>query len=226
MQTDTVRLAVDSTAHVRFFETLEHVAVETAELLSDGSIALSGGATYRTLFPLWAARHSTQSRARFYPVDERLVPFEDPASNWRMACELLLRPLGRESDQDHFPVSATMYAQLLHRELGTSPAFDTVFLGAGTDGHTASLFPGGAYLDDTDAVVLETQSPRPPSRRVTLGPGVLARSRTLIAIIAGDGKQSVVERLLRADAAIPIVSVLRRHPSPLVYIDSALHACP
>ncbi len=219
---DSIRLTGSSSVRIRVFGRLDTVAAETAGLLSGATVALSGGSTYRALFPLWAARHPDCSTSRFFPVDERLVPYEDPASNWRMACELLLRPLGRESDKAHFPTSAAMYARLLERQLGSPPVFDTVFLGAGADGHTASLFPGGPYLNDTDAVTLETESPHPPVRRVTLAPGVLARSRRLIAVVSGAGKHGVADRLLRADSAIPFISVLARHPSPIVYLDTAL----
>ncbi|MBD3239401.1 MAG: hypothetical protein GF331_02360 [Chitinivibrionales bacterium] len=218
----TIRLAQDSTARVEAFEQLDAVAEQTAELIRNGVIGLSGGSTYRSLFPLWAARRPDCSAARFFPVDERLVPFDDPASNWHMAYELLLQPLGREADKAHFPASAAMYTELLQRELGANPRFDTVFLGAGRDGHTASLFPGGAYLADDDSIALETQSPQPPVRRVTLGPGVLGHARRLIAVVSGAGKQDVATGLLRADTALPLVSVLARHPSPLVYLDAAL----
>jgi 6-phosphogluconolactonase len=207
---------------MRPYATLEEVASETLPLISRGAVAVSGGSTYAALFPLWAALEPVCPGVSFWPVDERVVPFGDPASNWGTADSLLLQPLGRGADAAHFARSAAEFEEALHAELGTPPCFDCVFLGVGSDGHTASLFPGGSYLHDRSSDVLSTQSPKPPTERISLAPRVLTGARHLVAVVAGQEKAGVVRGMLQGDLDLPIVRILVEHPSPVVYVERSL----
>jgi len=49
------------------------------------------------------------------------------------------------------------------------PTFDLMLLGMGTDGETASLFPGHEILDERDAwVSFVEDAPRGPAKRITM----------------------------------------------------------
>jgi 6-phosphogluconolactonase len=79
-----------------------------------------------------------------------------------------------------------------------------VLLGLGEDGHVASLFPGPSALGSSATVVSLTDSPKPPSTRVTMTLPVLARpglERIIVAL--GAGKREAVMRLMTGDEAIP-----------------------
>jgi 6-phosphogluconolactonase len=210
-------------ARTVLFGTLEEAASLTAGGIVEGRIALSGGFTFAALFGFWLTAGPDTGRATFFPVDERVVPFEDPGSNWGMTYRKFLLPLGRESDKKHWPQSAAAYTSILEKAFGAEvPVFDTVFLGAGDDGHTASLFPGGSYLDDRESAVLETISPKPPLRRITLGPAVLCRCKRLIAVVSGMQKTAMVRRLLSGDSSLPLYRVLSLHPSPELFVERRL----
>lgn len=202
---------------------LHEVAVETLPYLRNATVALSGGSTYARLFREWAGMGTDCPTSSFFPVDERRVPFDDPRSNWGTAYREFLRHVGRSSDRRHFAQSAQALEEVLHRSFKRwPPVFDVVFLGAGEDGHTASLFPGGAYLDDSSSVVLETTSPKPPISRVTLAPRVLMWARTLVGVVFGAQKQKVAKALIRGDRSVPFVRILAGHPAPHLYISRKL----
>jgi 6-phosphogluconolactonase len=163
------------------------------------------------------------SSAEFFPVDERKTPFEDDASNWGTATRLFLEPVGRAIDQRNHAVDAKTYEKILHERFGSREiVFDTIFLGVGADGHTASLFPGCTCLNDRDSIVLETESPKPPTGRVTLAPRPLLAARKLIVIVAGESKQEAARGILEKDQRLPVVRILSARPESDVYIGASL----
>lgn len=117
------------------------------------SLALAGGSTplavYRRLAEPDLRGLLDWSRVEIFWSDERCVPPDAPASNYRAARESLLRPLGLAGGRVH-PVpterdpaaAAAEYEREVRRVVrGDPPRFDLVLLGVGEDGHTASLFP-------------------------------------------------------------------------------------
>lgn len=54
------------------------------------------------------------------------------------------------------------------------PKLDMVLLGMGPDGHTASLFPGHALLEESEKSITHiTDSPKPPPNRITFTLGLI-----------------------------------------------------
>jgi 6-phosphogluconolactonase len=205
------------------FHSFEELARLTLPYLSKGSIALSGGSTYGRLFPLWAGLTTDCRNAAFYPVDERIVPFDDPQSNWGTTYRKFLSHIGKSVDKGNYAASAQCYRNLLKSRLsGDVPVFDVVFLGVGDDGHSASLFPGEPYLEDLTSVVLETKSPKPPFQRVTLAMAPLIAAKTLIVILAGKEKRPIISKILAKDETLPISKVLSRRKTSLLFIEDAL----
>ena len=117
-------------------------------------IALAGGSTPRGLHERLATEHAgamAWDRIDVFWGDERFVPHDHPKSNTRMARETLLRhvpiPNARvhtiPTDADTPDVAARTYeARLRDAFGGGDTTFDLTLLGMGSDGHTASLFPG------------------------------------------------------------------------------------
>ena len=132
------------------------------------SVALSGGSTPKALYSLLAANYAdfAWNRVFLFFGDERHVPPTDAESNYRMINESLLtkitipaenvfRVKAENADAD---AAAADYEQQLRRffELkpGEFPRFDLILLGMGPDGHTASLFPDSAALDEQSRLVV------------------------------------------------------------------------
>jgi len=209
---------------VQTFSGMEEAAEKTVDLLRSGNVALSGGSTYGSLFARWAALNPDCSGTRFFPVDERQVPLKDPASNWRKAYEDLLVPLHRTADLSHHASSAAAYKKILNSYfLGFLPVFDVVFLGMGEDGHTASLFPGGEYLDDDIEIVLETEAPSPPVKRVSLGPTVLTSAHQVVVIVAGKYKTWALKQFMEGNREIPLTRILEKREHSLLLLEESLY---
>jgi 6-phosphogluconolactonase len=173
------------------------------------AIALSGGHTPAKLYLLWA--HAEQydvrtpwNRVHLFWGDERYVPHDDPASNYRMVRETLISQVPIPSANVHpmptnFPLpqeAANAYEGELRKFFGASPPeFDLQLLGLGVEGHTASLFPGSAALEEKQRWVAAVEAPAQPSVRLTLTPAVLDRGRKTIFLVAGKDKDPVVKAL-------------------------------
>jgi 6-phosphogluconolactonase len=139
--------------------------------------------------------------------DERCVPASDPESNLGTAWRDLLQylPLPRENIHyvrgDFPPEEAAEEYQFelsCFFELGEGefPTFDLVFLGLGTDGHTASLFPGLSVLHEASRLVVALKGGTPNVGRVTLTYPVLNRARLIVFLVAGREKAETVKALL------------------------------
>ena len=207
-------------------DSLEAVAEKSLEYVKGPHIAVSGGTTFAALFRYWLSdvKHRVDSgeSLKFFVVDERNVPFEDPQCNWKVCYEELLRPVGLDAQKDHYVTTAEQYKVLLDREFNGGPViFDSIFLGMGEDGHTASLFPGNTALNDTDSTVIDVVGPKPPPQRVTLGLKPLWDCHTLIAIALGSSKAEMVGRLREGDRTLPIALAMTQHPDAVLLLDYA-----
>jgi 6-phosphogluconolactonase len=77
------------------------------------------------------------------------------------------------------------------------PAFDVLLLGMGPDGHTCSLFPGHKLLEEESVIVAPiSDSPKPPTNRVTLTFPVINNAKACIFVCTGDGKKEIVAKIL------------------------------
>jgi 6-phosphogluconolactonase len=190
------------------------------------AICLSGGSTPRHLYerladPSVASRFPWE-RVHWFWGDERFVPHDDPASNYRMVCEALLsRVLANDRNVHAVPTerlapeeTAAAYEALLKRFYGTDkldpqrPIFDVTLLGIGEDGHTASLFPGHPALEEERCWVLAIAGARPETR-ITLTYPILNSSRDVAFLATGEGKREVVARARSGDQTLPAARV---HP--------------
>lgn len=218
----TLKFNSNSSADIILFDDLAHCAKLTSKHLLNGNVAISGGSTYTELFRYWCESKIPIS-ATFFPVDERVVPFDDPQSNWGIAYNNFLKLIGRESDKQNFPTSIKQYTSVLKNHFKNSTIiFDTIFLGVGDDGHTASLFPNGDYFEDRISTVLDTISPKPPTNRITLAPKPLSSANQLITIIYGSNKIDIVKKILANDIEMPIVKILSQRAHSQLIIHKSL----
>jgi 6-phosphogluconolactonase len=174
------------------------------------SVAMSGGSTPQRLCQLLANPESgiPWRRVQIFQVDERAVPPDDPQSNYRMIYgHLLSRVTNLEkrfhrmaAERPDLERAADDYARALTEVLGTAPEvcprLDLIFLGMGTDGHTASLFPGSPALEETRRWVRPNASPAVTLPRLTLTYPVLNAATEIIFLVAGEDKAETLHEVL------------------------------
>jgi len=203
-------------------------------------VALSGGRIARRF--LLAVRDQARARrldlgrVHFFWGDERCVPPEDPESNFGMASECLLGPLGIAGGQVHrirgeaLPEVAAAEAEAGLRRIappgeGGQPALDLVFLGMGEEGHVASLFAGEPEeARASPAVYRAVTAAKPPPRRITLGyPAIRAASQVCV-LASGPGKAAALRQSLTPAGHTPLARVLRQRRHTRILTDLALDA--
>ena len=163
------------------------------------TVALAGGTTPRPFYERLATVDYRWAQTEVFFGDERCVPPDDPASNFRMANEALL---SKVPARVHRMVGETCDAEGYEAELKSVfgdalPVFDLVLLGLGEDGHTASLFPGDAALGESERWVVCVE--RPDFRRLTLTLQVLSAARTVIFLVTGESRREPMRRLMEGD---------------------------
>lgn len=197
---------------VTIFDSVEALQVEAANRIAallaptaDGqtvSIALSGGSTPKRMHQILAGLPGINwANIQVFWGDERTVPPGHVESNYRMALETLLEPAGVPAENVHRmegerdPVEAARrYEQALELLPSSNglPVVDIVLLGMGTDGHTASLFPGTGALAETERLAVANVVPQLDTTRLTLTYPVLNNARAVIFLVAGEDKAPMV----------------------------------
>jgi 6-phosphogluconolactonase len=176
------------------------------------SLTFSGGNTPRALYALLASTDPDQiawRQVHAFWGDERYVPPDDSASNYRMARESLLEqvPLPFQNIHPmptHLPspeAAAQDYERTLRAEARHHrPPFDLMFLGMGEDGHTASLFPRSPALRETTRWVVAATVPAQPSTRLTLTLPAIATAARIFVLVSGRAKASALAHVLSPGA--------------------------
>lgn len=202
------------------------------------NVALSGGRITQKLFQYTAEeakkRGIVLEHIHFFWADERCVPSSDSESNFRMANELLFRPLGIAESQVHrirgeeAPETAAYAAEeeirrIVPGGIQQQPMLDLIFLGLGEDAHVASLFPGEPEEISANPAVYRSiaNSPKPPPRRVTLGFPAIAAARQVWMLASGSGKKAALEQSLAGERNTPFGRVLRLRSATKILTDIA-----
>jgi 6-phosphogluconolactonase len=168
-------------------------------------VAISGGSTPRRMYRMLAEEPCGSAipwdKTYIFWVDERCVPENDPASNYGSAKKDFLNRVPVPEAQV-YPMpgelppkqGAQNYQKALidffQLEDGRFPSFDQIFLGMGSDGHTASLFPGQAALDERKRLIVAVKGGNPNINRLTVTVPVLNRARQIVFLISGKEKAS------------------------------------
>jgi 6-phosphogluconolactonase len=179
------------------------------------TIALSGGSTPRNLYTLIAANASASlpwDQMFFFWGDERHVPLNDPDSNYRMAKETLLSKVPIPpanifpvpADNPDAAAAAQAYEDTLRKFFalapGEFPRFDLILLGMGPDGHTASLFPETAALQEKSRLVVANWVEKLSNSRITFTLPVLNAARCVAFLVSGADKAAVLHEVLEGKA--------------------------
>ncbi len=200
---------------------------ETAEF----RFAASGGSTPRFLYEALASatfRDSLDwSSWHVFFGDERAGPPDGPDSNHRLVHDALLSrvpvPASQvhrmPADSDDLDTAAAEYSRLLEREAGRPPRLDVILLGLGEDGHTASLFPGTAALEVTDAWVTRGRAPVHPEERLTVTLPTLNAAAYVAFLVTGARKGTALRGVI--EGSVPASRVRPEDGELLWFLDAA-----
>lgn len=204
-----------------------HVAewLTSAALATTGDfrVSLSGGSTPKALFALLASDpfvgRIPWARVSWFWGDERFVPHDHPESNYRMTREAMLAKAPVPPANVHpVPVdgapeeAAARYERILQAAYGAPvldparPMFDVTLLGLGPDGHTASLLPGEAVLDERTCWVAAVSHGRPEIRITTTYP-VIESSHRVAFLVSGRAKAGIFKAIRAGGSDAPAARV-------------------
>jgi 6-phosphogluconolactonase len=183
-------------------------------------IALSGGNTPRSIYERLAVigRDLPWELVRITFGDERCVPPDDPQSNFRMAREALFIPaaipensimrmrgeidpeIAAQEYENQLDLLAAQHGEDIYRH-------DLILLGLGDDGHTASLFPGTAGLEERTRRVIANFVPKFSSWRLTFTFPLINHARQICFLVNATKSAELIERVLRGDPQLPATRV-------------------
>ena len=195
-------------------------------------IAVPGGKTPPPIYEKLAKAKLNWKKVTIIPTDDRLVPLTDEKSNIRAIAQAFL-PTGARV----FPIGSDIADYKLAGNSANAKLADLNFpldlawLGVGSDGHTASIFPGPDLEEALNApkgrhavgVMPDPLPPEAPVARVTLTRSAILSARTVLITVTGEEKKAMLEGAI-ADghsSKLPIGRVLAEAEQPI-----DIHWCP
>ena len=202
------------------------VKIANSAILDKGfcTIVLAGGRTPRRTYELLGepsgAKEMPWQQSHFFWGDERWLPSTHPDSNFSMAYKALFSkvhipprnihqiPTGHETPETgagmyekhlrDFFLSKPLTETIRTSDNITFPSFDLILLGMGTDGHTASLFPGSDFLEEKEKWVAAVKKGEgsPPVPRITLTLPVLNGAKNVFFLLSGNKKGELLDSFL------------------------------
>ena len=175
------------------------------------TVALSGGSTPQPLYQNLSSKRRQHKldwgKTHLFWGDERCVPPDHPDSNYRMAREILLsqievpeRNIHRVPTEMDPRMAAFSYEERLRAFFKDPlPQFDLVLLGMGDDGHTASLFPHSAGLNEEERWFIANFAPERETWRLTLTKNAINAARNIAVLVAGSSKAGMLSKVLEGD---------------------------
>ena len=242
---------IDDAQIVRIFDDPEAVARAAAEQFArlskesvaergTFSVALSGGTTPRRVYELLAS-DELRGRVPWKAVhvffgDERTVPPDHAESNYRMANEALLSRVNLPAENVHrieglgdAAANAGAYESVMRGYFGDAqwPRFDLIFLGMGDDGHTASLFPGTAALEESRAWVAQNWVEKFSTWRITLTAPAINNAGRVLFLVTGASKAERLNEVVKGErdpSRLPSQMIRPREGAVEWYVDRAAAA--
>lgn len=188
------------------------IARESVSQREHFSVAISGGSTPRDTHKMLAedpyVSEIPWDKTHIFWVDERCVPENNPASNYGRAKRDFLDQVpipqkqvypmpGNASPEDGAIKYQRKLIDFFQLGAGKFPVFDLIFLGIGTDGHTASLFPGQIALEEKTKLVVAVKGGNPDLSRLTMTYQVLNHARQIVFLVSGKKKAAVLKAIFK-----------------------------
>ena len=190
-----------------------------------GSVVLTGGTTAEKIYPFLALEDKDWSQIEVMFSDERCVPPDDPASNFKMATDLLLgraRPAGlhRMRGEDEPEAAAAKYHDAIAGPV--ADGLDLLLLGMGADAHIGAMFPGSPALSETDRFCRAVDRPD-GMKGLTLTPPAMLSAKKVLLLVTGEAKAATVQRVVEGteETAQCPARLLADHPDVTFLLDQA-----
>jgi len=207
---------------IQIYNTTEEINTAAADLFTAAAqdaiakrgkftAVLTGGSSPAGIYKLLASdaykNKIDWSKVYIFWGDERWVPLNDDLSNAKMSYAALLShvPIPSENIFEMYKDGVTpedyavTYEQSIRKILGEEGKFDFIFLGMGDDGHTASLFPGEAVLNEqnkwVDAYFLAPQN----MYRITLTAPLINKAEKIIVVTFGEKKAHALKEVTKGE---------------------------
>ena len=235
MKNIIIRKTPQKTAEVLF----NHIVIAAEESIAERGVfhlMFPGGLTPVVLFCLIAEIENKNKidwlRTHIYWTDERVVPYNNPDSNYNMAFKMMISHINipvnnihrLPTEHDDLETAMNVYEEQVFKtgintQL-TMPRFDMIILGLGEDGHTASLFSDSNALNETKKWVIPVFVEKLNCWRLTTTLPVLNSARNICVFVTGDNKASIVENaLIDDDMSLPINMVRPMEGKLYWYLD-------
>lgn len=184
-------------------------------------LALSGGNTPRPIYGQVAALGEEAVPWDLITItfgDERCVPPDDEQSNYRMARETFFEPahvpessvlrmrgeidpqIAAQEYQDRLDQLAKERGEQIYRH-------DLILLGLGDDGHTASLFPGTAALEEKERRVVANFVPKLNGWRLTFTFPLINQAHHVCFLVNANKHAELIDRVLAGDSQYPAARI-------------------
>jgi 6-phosphogluconolactonase len=168
------------------------------------AICVPGGSTPFPILEMLTGAPIDWRQVTVWPGDDRVVPEDHPASNTGRI-RVLLEPVGADV------VTLTTMEQVPH--------FAFTWLGMGTDGHVASLFPSSEpAVHDPQRIRRIMPDPLPPEapfERITLTIPALLDSDEVLIVARGAEKRAALDAALAGAADTPIARLFAAATQPV-----------
>lgn len=165
--------------------------------------ALPGGRSVSGIYKALASRSDIEwNKVHFFIIDERLVPINDPESNFRLLDKNLTGPLLKNkkiSDDNIHPfifkpgsgdLGLADYEIELKRFGGH---FDIILLSSGEDGHIAGLYPKHPSIKNGERYFFTMDdSPKLPKKRMSSSKNLILDSFAAALLFYGESKRDAL----------------------------------
>ena len=195
------------------------------------SLALSGGSTPVKLYKLLAEEKLPWEKVKVFLVDERVLPPGDSGLNWKMIedeflSKLSLPPLvfPPEDLYNNTIKACEKMEKTLKKELPCTeegvPLIDLILLGAGKDGHTASLFYGKEGFYEKRKFIALTEGPPPFQKRITFTFPLIKGAGQRWFLVAGKDKRDILRNIFKnSNENLPAGIAAQTYPA-IWFLDS------
>jgi len=169
-------------------------------------LAVPGGRSISGVFAYLIEQDLNWSKVHIFLVDERLVLFNSVESNFILVSDYLTGRLLEEKGLPINNIHPFIYnpnmdeygPDVYQKELSSlGGKFDVALLSSGEDGHIGALYPHHHSIENVSEYFISmSDSPKPPSERMSSSLNLLKRSKYGVLLFYGEGKRQAFDNYL------------------------------